>query len=62
MDQVTRRKWNSAARSYDLINAYGPEWRWAPWKEERKKKQGKPLAILALVCARSAGGKAETAG
>ena len=32
MDQITRRKWNSATRSYDLINAYGPEWRWAPWK------------------------------
>ncbi len=32
MDILTRRKWDSAARMYDVTNGYGPEKRWAPYK------------------------------
>ena len=32
MDVLTRRKWDRAARSYDLMNGYGQELRWAPSK------------------------------
>jgi ubiquinone/menaquinone biosynthesis C-methylase UbiE len=34
MDLVTKRKWDAAASSFDFMNAYGPEKRWAPWKRE----------------------------
>lgn len=32
MDVLTRRKWDRAARAYDLMNGYGPELRWEPFK------------------------------
>lgn len=32
MDVLTRRKWDRAARSYDLMNGLGPEMRWEPFK------------------------------
>lgn len=32
MDLLTQKKWDSAARTYDLMNGYGPEKRWAPFK------------------------------
>jgi ubiquinone/menaquinone biosynthesis C-methylase UbiE len=32
MDTATRKKWDRAARSFDLMSAYGPEWRWKPAK------------------------------
>ena len=32
MDVLTRRKWDRAARSYDLMNGYGQELRWGPSK------------------------------
>lgn len=32
MDTATREKWDRAARSFDLMAAYGPEWRWKPAK------------------------------
>lgn len=32
MDELTRRKWDRAARSYDLMNSRGQERRWAPAK------------------------------
>lgn len=32
MDLLTQRKWDGAARAYDLMNGYGPERRWAPFK------------------------------
>ena len=32
MDLATKRKWDNAVRGYDLMNGYGPEWRWAPSK------------------------------
>ena len=32
MDTSTSQKWDSAVRGYDLMNGFGAEWRWAPWK------------------------------
>ncbi len=32
MDVLTRQKWDRAAGSYDLLNGYGQELRWAPSK------------------------------
>jgi ubiquinone/menaquinone biosynthesis C-methylase UbiE len=32
VDILTREKWDRAARSYDLMNGYGQELRWAPAK------------------------------
>ena len=32
MDVLTREKWDRAAGSYDLMNGYGQEIRWAPFK------------------------------
>ena len=32
MDLLTQKKWDSAARTYDFMNGYGPEKRWAPFK------------------------------
>ena len=32
MDLLTRQKWDRASRSYDLMNGYGQEIRWAPFK------------------------------
>ena len=32
MDLVRKQKWDGAVRGYNLMNGYGPEWRWAPWK------------------------------
>jgi ubiquinone/menaquinone biosynthesis C-methylase UbiE len=34
MDLVTKRKWDNAAKFFDLMNGYGPEKRWAPFKRE----------------------------
>ncbi|MFQ5634734.1 MAG: class I SAM-dependent methyltransferase [Gammaproteobacteria bacterium] len=33
MDTATRDKWDRAARTFDLMSAYGPEWRWKPAKQ-----------------------------
>ena len=32
MDLLTQKKWDRAARHYDLMNRYGPEIRWEPFK------------------------------
>jgi ubiquinone/menaquinone biosynthesis C-methylase UbiE len=32
VDSLNRRKWDSAARTYDFMNGYGPERRWEPFK------------------------------
>jgi ubiquinone/menaquinone biosynthesis C-methylase UbiE len=32
MDLATKRKWDNAARAFDLMNGYGPERRWEPAK------------------------------
>jgi ubiquinone/menaquinone biosynthesis C-methylase UbiE len=33
MDTTTQKKWDRAARNFDLMSAYGPEWRWKPAKQ-----------------------------
>ncbi|GMR23385.1 MAG: hypothetical protein BMS9Abin37_1806 [Acidobacteriota bacterium] len=50
MDTSTREKWDRASQSFDLMAAYGPEWRWKPAKQrmfERMKPDAKIL-FLAL--------------
>ena len=32
MDALTKQKWDRATRGYDLMNGYGPEIRWEPFK------------------------------
>ena len=32
MDEITRRKWDRAAPTFDFMASYGPEKRWAPYK------------------------------
>jgi ubiquinone/menaquinone biosynthesis C-methylase UbiE len=32
VDVVTQKKWDAAARGYDLMNGFGPEKRWEPFK------------------------------
>ena len=32
MDVATSQKWDAAVRGYDLMQGYGLQWRWAPWK------------------------------
>jgi len=46
VDHVTERKWDNAVRGYDLMNGYGPEWRWAPWKRQLfSAMEGKVLFV-----------------
>lgn len=50
MDTATQEKWDRASRTFDLMSAYGPEWRWRPAKLrlfERMKPDAKIL-FLAL--------------
>jgi ubiquinone/menaquinone biosynthesis C-methylase UbiE len=32
VDTVTQEKWDRASRTFDLMSAYGPDWRWRPAK------------------------------
>ena len=44
MDELTRQKWDRAARSYDLMNNYGQERRWAPAKRRLfERMQGRVI-------------------
>ena len=46
IDTATERKWNGVVRGYDVMNGYGPEWRWAPWKRRLfSTMQGKVLFL-----------------
>jgi len=46
IDTATERKWDGAVRGYDVMNGYGPEWRWAPWKRRLfSAMQGKVLFL-----------------
>ena len=48
MDLVTRRKWDKAAKSFDLMNGFGPEKRWAPAKRELFAKMEGRILFLAV--------------
>ncbi len=48
MDVVTRRKWDRAAKGFDLMNGFGPEKRWAPAKRELFSKMKGRVLFLAV--------------
>ena len=40
MDVVTQRKWDKAAKNFDVMAGYGPEKRWEPFKRALFEKMG----------------------
>jgi ubiquinone/menaquinone biosynthesis C-methylase UbiE len=50
MDTATQDKWDRASRSFDLMSAYGPEWRWKPAKQQvfARMKPDAKILFLAL--------------
>lgn len=50
MDTATREKWDRASRTFDLMSAYGPEWRWKPAKQKLfgLMRQDAKILFLAL--------------
>ena len=49
MDTATREKWDRASRSFDLMSAYGPEWRWKPAKKRLFEMMKPDAKILFLA-------------
>ena len=49
MDIATREKWDRASRSFDLMSACGPEWRWKPVKRELFARMRPDANILFLA-------------
>ena len=49
MDTATRDKWDRASRSFDLMSAYGPEWRWKPAKLSVFERMRPDAKILFLA-------------
>ncbi len=49
MDSATRKKWDRAARNFDLMSAYGPEWRWSPSKKRLFANMKPDAKILFLA-------------
>jgi len=49
VDAVTREKWDRASRSFDLMAAYGPEWRWKPAKQRVFERMQPDAKILFLA-------------
>ncbi len=47
-DVVTQTKWDRAAKSFDFMNAKGPERRWGPVKSEFFSKMEGDILFLAL--------------
>lgn len=46
MDVLTQQKWDRAARTFDLMNGFGPELRWAPVKRRLfARMQGRILFV-----------------
>jgi ubiquinone/menaquinone biosynthesis C-methylase UbiE len=48
MDIATQRKWNGAVRGYDLMNGFGPERRWEPWKRRLFSEMQGNVLFLAI--------------
>jgi len=50
VDLVTQRKWDRAARNFDLMAGRGPERRWAPFKREffARMQPGAKILFLAV--------------
>lgn len=49
MDVVTKKKWDRAAASFDLMAGYGPEKRWAPYKERFFSNMGDGRILFLAV-------------
>ena len=49
MDIATRDKWDRASRTFDLMGARGPEWRWAPAKQVFFSRMKADASILFLA-------------
>lgn len=49
MDTITREKWDRAARSFDLMSGFGPEWRWQPAKQQLFARMRPDAKILFLA-------------
>jgi ubiquinone/menaquinone biosynthesis C-methylase UbiE len=48
MDIATQRKWDGAVRLYDLMNGFGPERRWEPWKRRLFSEMQGDVLFLAI--------------
>jgi len=48
MDLQTKQKWDKAAASFDLMNGYGPEKRWAPVKQPFFSRMSGKILFLAV--------------
>jgi len=48
MDRETQRKWDGAVRGYDLMNGFGPERRWEPWKRRLFSAMDGNILFLAI--------------
>jgi ubiquinone/menaquinone biosynthesis C-methylase UbiE len=48
MDIATQRKWDGAVRLYDLMNGFGPERRWEPWKQRLFSEMQGDVLFLAI--------------
>ena len=48
MDLQTKHKWDKAAASFDLMNGYGPERRWAPVKQAFFSRMSGKILFLAV--------------
>jgi ubiquinone/menaquinone biosynthesis C-methylase UbiE len=46
MDAATRRKWDHAARTFDLMSGFGPERRWEPAKRKLFENMREDAEIL----------------
>jgi ubiquinone/menaquinone biosynthesis C-methylase UbiE len=49
MDTATRKKWDRAAASFDLMSSFGPEWRWKPVKQRVFERMKPDANILFLA-------------
>jgi len=49
MDTATQEKWDRASRTFDLMSAYGPEWRWRPAKLRLFERMNPDAKILFLA-------------
>ena len=48
MDIATQRKWDGAVRGYDLMNGFGSERRWEPWKRRLFSEMQGNVLFLAI--------------
>ena len=49
MDVVTQKKWDRAARNFDLMAGYGPGRRWEPYKRELFARMGEGRILFLAV-------------